>query len=77
MGQKGGNTMQIETRIQKVVQLLLKGADYEELCPNGEDKWYNYEDVMEQPRFRRILSLGALQGLKDGEIDFIVCRGNY
>ena len=39
--------MHIETSLQKVVQLLLKGDNYETLCPNDEDTWYNLEEVME------------------------------
>lgn len=69
--------MQIETKIQTVVQLLLKGDHYEELCPNDEDTWYNLEEVMEQPLLQRLLSPGTLQLLQDGKIDFIVCRGNW
>ena len=69
--------MQIETKIQTVVQLLLKGDHYEELCPNDEDPWYNLEEVMEQPLLQRLLSSGTLQLLQDGKIDFIVCRGNW
>lgn len=69
--------MHIETSLQKVVQLLLKGDHYEELCPNDEDTWYNLEEVMERPLLQRLLSVGTLQLLKDGKIDFIVCRGNW
>ena len=69
--------MQIETSLQKVVQLLLKGDDYETLCPNDEDTWYDLEDTMAQPLLQRLLSPGTLQLLKDGQIDFIVCRGNW
>lgn len=69
--------MHIETSLQKVVQLLLKGDNYETLCPNDEDTWYNLEEVMEQPLLQRLLSPGTLQLLKDGKIDFIVCRGNW
>ena len=69
--------MQIETRVQKVVQLLLKGEDYETLCPNDEDTWYNLEEVQEQPLLKRLLSSGTLENLKNGYIDFIVCRGNW
>ncbi len=69
--------MHIETSLQKVVQLLLKGDNYETLCPNDEDTWYNLEEVMEQPLLQRLLSPGTLQLLQDGKIDFIVCRGNW
>ncbi|MBQ6515758.1 hypothetical protein IJI31_01110 [bacterium] len=69
--------MQIETSVQKVVQLLLKGEDYEALCPNDEDTWYNLEEVQEQPLLKRLLSSGTLENLKNGYIDFIVCRGNW
>ena len=69
--------MHIETGIQTVVQLLLKGDHYEELCPNDEDTWYDLEEVMERPLLQRLLSSGTLQLLKDGKIDFIVCRGNW
>lgn len=41
--------MHIETSAQTVVQLLIKGDDYEILCPNDEDTWYNLEEVMESP----------------------------
>ena len=69
--------MHIETSLQKVVQLLLKGDNYETLCPNDEDTWYNLEEVMEQPLLQRLLSPGTLQLLQDGKIDFIVCRGDW
>ena len=69
--------MHIETSLQKVVQLLLKGDHYGELCPNDEDTWYNLEEVMESSLLQRLLSAGTLQLLKDGKIDFIVCRGNW
>lgn len=69
--------MHIETSLQKVVQLLLKGDDYETLCPNNEDTWYNLEEVMEQPLLQRLLSFGTLEMLKAGKVDFIVCRGNW
>lgn len=69
--------MQIETAVQTVVQLLLKGDDYETLCPNDEDTWYNLEEVMESPLLQRLLSAETLQLLQDGKIDFIVCRGNW
>ena len=69
--------MHIETSLQKVVQLLLKGDNYETLCPNDEDTWYNLEEVMEKPLLQRLLSPGTLQLLQEGKIDFIVCRGNW
>ena len=69
--------MQIETEIQRIVQLLLKGDDYETLCPNDEDTWYNLEEVMERPLIQRLLKPETLQLLKDGKIDLVVCRGNW
>lgn len=69
--------MHIETSAKTIVQLLIKGDDYEILCPNDEDTWYNLEEVMEQPRIQSLLSTGAMQLLKGGKIDFIVCRGNW
>ena len=66
--------MHIETETLKVVQLLLKGEDYEELCPNDEDTWYNLEEVTENDLLKRLLSAGTLHGLQTGNIDFIVCR---
>ena len=69
--------MQIETEIQTVVQLLLKGDDYEILCPNDEDAWYNLEEVMERPLIQRLLKPETLQLLKDGTIDLVICRGNW
>jgi len=69
--------MHIETSVQTVVQLLLKGDHYETLCPNDEDTWYNLEEVMEKPLLQRLLSPGTLQLLQEGKIDFIVCRGNW
>lgn len=69
--------MHIETSAQTVVQLLLKGDYYEELCPNDEDTWYNFEEVMERPLIQRLISAGTLEMMKRGKIDFIVCRGNW
>lgn len=69
--------MHIETSVQKVVQLLIKGDHYEELCPNDEDTWYNLEEVLERPLLCRLLEAGTLENLKNGRIDFIVCRGNW
>lgn len=69
--------MHIETSAQVVVQLLLKGDDYDTLCPNNEDTWYNLEEVMEQPRLQSLLEAGTLQLIKQGVIDFVVCRGNW
>ena len=64
--------MHIETATQRVVQLLIKGDDYEILCPNDEDAWYNLEEVIARPKLMRMLEAGTLQNLKDGKIDFIV-----
>lgn len=69
--------MHIETEIQRVVQLLLKGDDYETLCPCDEDTWYNLEEVMERPLIQRLLKPETLQLLKEGKIDLVVCRGNW
>lgn len=69
--------MHIETSAQVVVQLLLKGDDYDTLCPNNEDTWYNFEEVMEQPRLQSLLETGTLQMMKEGKVDFVVCRGNW
>ena len=69
--------MHIETSTKRVVQLLLKGDDYETLCPNDEDTWYDLEEVLEQPRLMRLLEAGTLENLKNGRIDYIVCRGNW
>lgn len=69
--------MHIETSVQKVVQLLIKGDYYEELCPNDEDTWYNLEEVLERPMLCRLLEAGTLEAMKNGLVDFIVCRGNW
>ena len=69
--------MHIETSLQKVVQLLLKGEAYEELCPNDEDKWYSAEEVLSNPRICRLLEAGTLEAIKNGKVDFVVCRGNW
>ncbi len=69
--------MHIETSSKIVVQLLLKGNYYEELCPNNEDTWYNLEEVMERPLIQRLISAGTLEMMKAGKIDYIVCRGNW
>ena len=61
--------MHIETETQRVVQLLIKGDDYETLCPNDEDTWYNLEEVLLQPRLMRLLEAGTLENLKNGRID--------
>jgi hypothetical protein len=69
--------MQIETSVQKVVQLLLKGEDYEILCPNDEDTWYDFEEVSENPRLIALLSAGTLEAMRKGLVDFVICRGNW
>lgn len=69
--------MHIETSADTVVQLLLKGDYYEELCPNDEDTWYNLEEVMKRPLIQRLISAGTLEMMKAGKIDYIVCRGNW
>lgn len=69
--------MHITTSVQRVVQLLIKGEDYEILCPNDEDTWYNLKEVLLQPRIMRLLEAGTLESMKQGRIDFIVCRGNW
>ena len=69
--------MHIETETLKVVQLLLKGEDYEELCPLDEDTWYNFEEVTENDLLKRLLSAGTLHGLRTGNIDYAVCRGDW
>ncbi|DAB04758.1 TPA: hypothetical protein CPT89_01115 [Candidatus Gastranaerophilales bacterium HUM_11] len=69
--------MHIETSADTIVQLLLKGDYYEELCPNDEDTWYNLEEVMERPLIQRLISAGTLEMMKAGKIDYIVCRGNW
>lgn len=69
--------MHIETETQRVVQLLIKGDDYETLCPNDEDTWYNLEEVMAQPRLKALLEADTLSNLQAGKIDCIVCRGNW
>lgn len=69
--------MHIETSAYTVVQLLLKGDYYEELCPDNEDTWYNLEEVMERPLIQRLISAGTLEMMKAGKIDYIVCRGNW
>ncbi len=69
--------MHIETATQRVVQLLIKGDDYDTLCPNDEDAWYNCEEVMQQPRLKALLEAGTLYNLQAGKIDYIVCRGNW
>lgn len=69
--------MHIETAAKVVVQLLVKSEEYELLCPNDEDTWYDYDEVMENPNLQRLLSSGTLEALKNGTVDFIVCRGNW
>lgn len=66
-----------QTAMQKVVQLFIKGDDYDTLCPNDEDTWYTPAEVMKQPRLLSLLESGTLQNLKDGKIDYVVCRGNW
>lgn len=69
--------MHIETSVQKVVQLLIKCDYYEELCPNDEDTWYNYEEVMDNTLLQRLLAPGTIEAMSLGLVDFIVCRGNW
>lgn len=69
--------MQIETKANVVVSLLLKGEDYETLCPDNEDVWYDKEEVFNNPYLRRLLSTGTVQLMSEGKIDYIACRGNW
>jgi len=69
--------MHIETSVQKVIQFLIKGDDYDTLCPKDEDTWYNLDEVENNSLLQRLLSAGTLQALRTGKIDFIVCRGNW
>lgn len=69
--------MHIETSLQKIVQLLVKGDDYDVLCPKNEDTWYNAEEALSNKRLQSLLSTGTLYALQKGSIDFIVVRGNW
>lgn len=69
--------MQIETPSYTVVRLLLKGDDYEILCPNDEDAWYNLDDAQNNERLRNLLKPKTYTDLLSGKIDFIVCGGNW
>lgn len=69
--------MHIETSVQTVVQLLVKSDYYAELCPDGEDIWYNIEEIMENPLLLRLLSFGTIEMMKQGKVDFVVVRGNW
>ena len=69
--------MQIETKANVVVSLLLKGEDYETLCPNNEDVWYDQTEVLNNAYLKRLLSVGTVELLKQGKIDYIACRGNW
>lgn len=69
--------MHIETSARVVIQLLLKGDHYEELCPNDEDTWYTAEEALNNSLICRLLSEGAITALKTGFADHIVCRGNW
>ena len=69
--------MHILTERKTVVQLLLKGDDYELLCPNNEDAWYNLSEIEEQPQLRHLLGEETMKQFYSGQIDFVVCRGNW
>lgn len=69
--------MQIETGIERVVSLLLKGEDYDTLCPDNEDVWYDISEVEENGRLKELLSEETIELMQQGEIDYIVCRGNF
>lgn len=69
--------MQIETRVMTVVQLLLKGSDFDELCKEAQDTWYSADEVKENEHLQRLLAPGTFEMLKQGKIDFIVCRSNW
>ncbi len=69
--------MQIETEIQRVVQLLLKGREFEQFCINGEDTWYDKDQVIGNELISNLLSTQSFIDLCAGNIDFVVCRGNY
>lgn len=70
--------MQILTEVQKIVQILLKGDDYETACPNNEDTWYNLDDLNYATKeLLSVIGEEPVKMLENGEIDFIVCRGNW
>ena len=69
--------MHIETATQRIVQLLLKGDHYEELCPNNEDVWYDYEEVMDNTLLQKLLAPATIEAMSLGLVDFVVCRGNW
>lgn len=77
-------TLEIEEEqddcIYNVVQVLIKGDDYEIACPDNEDVWYDYDDIScstNQEDLERMIGEHKLQLLKDGKIDYVVMRGDW
>ena len=66
--------------ILKVVQVFLKGEEYEIACPNNEDEWYEYDFLETKPELKAMLEKNfpeAVELAKCGEIDYIACRGDW
>jgi len=66
--------------VLRVVQVLVKGDDYEITCPNNEDVWYDYDFIMEHDHKEDlILIIGEknIQLLFDNEIDYVAVRGDW
>ena len=66
--------------VLRVVQVLVKGDDYEIACPNNEDVWYDYDFIMENDHKEdliRIIGEENIQLLFDNEIDYVAVRGDW
>lgn len=66
--------------IYNVVQVLVKGDDYEIACPDNEDTWYDSDDIAcstEQEALEKMIGEHKLQLLNNGEIDYVVFRGDW
>lgn len=66
--------------VLKVVQVLVKGDDYEIACPDNEDVWYDYDFIMEHDHKEdliRIIGKENIQLLMDNEIDYVAVRGDW
>lgn len=66
--------------VLRVVQVLVKGDDYEIACPNNEDVWYDYDFIMEHDHKEdliRIIGEENIQLLFDNEIDYVAVRGDW
>lgn len=74
------NDYQHNDYVYKVAQVLVKDEDYEMACPDNDDTWYDADDIScstNQEELERMIGKDKLQLLNNGEIDYVVFRGDW